>query len=840
VAQARILIVEDQVVTAENIRDQLGRLGYDVPAIATFGEEALEMAIETQPDLVLMDIQLAGEMDGTDAARQIRANLNIPVVFLTAYADDETLDRAKGSEPYGYVLKPFRIVDLQSTIEVALYKHQMEGKLKESEEKLRAILESAPTAVVITDNKGRIVLVNARAETMFGYPREELLGRAVEILLPVRFRSVHETHHAGFLAEPRTRPMGTNLDLTARHKDGTDFPVEIGLGYTEAQDGPVVISFVTDVSSRRLAEEALRVKDSALASSINATAMADLEGNLTYVNASFLKMWGYSHEQEVLGQSVLGFWQDEAQAAEVVTALFDKGSWVGELVGRKENGDIFDAQLSASIVFDDSGNPVCLLASFLDVTDRKQVEAQIESLARFPSENPTPVLRISHDGVVVYANRASASLLKFWNCELDAPVPGEWRRFVADVFASGLPQEAEVEWDDQTLSLTFAPVKEAGYLNVYGVDITERKRTEAEMRKLSRAIEQSPSSVVITDTSGDIEYANPKFTELTGYRLEEVIGQNPRILKSGEQSAEFYTKLWESIAVGEEWHGEFSNQKKSGEIYWESALISPVRNSEGEVTHFLKVAEDITARRLAEEALRQRTEELQARNEELDAFAHTVAHDLKNPLNLVIGFAELLHEDFQSLETEDLGDYLGYIARNGRKMSNIVDELLLLAAVRKSDVGVEPMDMAWVVREALGRLDDMIEGAQAEIVRPSDWPVAQGYGPWVEEVWVNYLSNAIKYGGQPPRVELGADAQGSMIRFWVRDNGPGLTQEEQDKLFAPFTRLAQIRAEGHGLGLSIVRRIVEKLGGQAAVESGGVPGMGSTFSFTLPTKAKEG
>jgi signal transduction histidine kinase len=254
--------------------------------------------------------------------------------------------------------------------------------------------------------------------------------------------------------------------------------------------------------------------------------------------------------------------------------------------------------------------------------------------------------------------------------------------------------------------------------------------------------------------------------------------------------------------------------------------------------------EDITDHRQAEEALRQYTAELEARNEELDAFAHTVAHDLKNPLGLVIGFADMLEMDYAVMAPEELEKYMRAISQNGRRMNRIVDELLLLAGVRQAEVKVEPLDMSGAVVEAQQRLIDVIEEYQAEIVVPESWPTALGYGPWVEEVWVNYLDNAIKYGGRPPRVELGAEefppsvppiggeGKGGMVRFWVRDNGPGLTPEEQERLFRPFTRLDQAHTKGHGLGLSIVRRIVEKLGGEVGAES--EMGKGSIFSFTLP------
>jgi signal transduction histidine kinase len=244
------------------------------------------------------------------------------------------------------------------------------------------------------------------------------------------------------------------------------------------------------------------------------------------------------------------------------------------------------------------------------------------------------------------------------------------------------------------------------------------------------------------------------------------------------------------------------------------------------------------------EALRQQTTELQARNEELDAFAHTVAHDLKTPLSLIIGHAGLL-QDYAAMSSDDqLHHSLHLMIQNARKMSSIIDDLLLLAETRSAEVDRKPLDMVSIVSEAQQRLADVAEQSHAEIVLldVSTWPVALGYAPWVEEVWANYLSNALKYGGQPPCIELGASPLpnpsplagegGGRVRFWVRDNGVGLTPEDQARLFTPFTRLDQVHVKGHGLGLSIVRRIVEKLGGEVGVES--QVGQGSTFSFTLP------
>lgn len=233
--------------------------------------------------------------------------------------------------------------------------------------------------------------------------------------------------------------------------------------------------------------------------------------------------------------------------------------------------------------------------------------------------------------------------------------------------------------------------------------------------------------------------------------------------------------------------------------------------------------------------LRRLNTELEARNEELDAFAHTVAHDLQASLTLIITLADTLHQYYATLPEEEIQHYLQELVQNGHRLSNIIRELLLLASVRQQDVELKPLDMEEIVTNAQKRLLGLINEYQAKIIVPSDWPQALGYAPWVEEVWINYISNAIKYGGHPPRVELGATPQNGGVCFWARDNGDGLTADQQAQLFKPFTRLNQIQAKGQGLGLSIVRRIVEKLGGKVGIESQGRSGQGSVFTFTLQT-----
>ncbi|ACY19016.1 sensor histidine kinase [Haliangium ochraceum] len=241
---------------------------------------------------------------------------------------------------------------------------------------------------------------------------------------------------------------------------------------------------------------------------------------------------------------------------------------------------------------------------------------------------------------------------------------------------------------------------------------------------------------------------------------------------------------------------------------------------------------EVQERLAAEAALKQHVAMLEAQNAELDAFARTVAHNLKDPLNGVLGFADLVVNEF-TLE-EDAERYLTHIVESARRMNDITEELLLLARLRASDVGREKLDMKSIVRRSRERLTPMLESNRAEIVLGSEWPRAMGYAPWVEEVWVNYLSNAVKYGGKPPRIELGATPlEDGFVRHWVRDNGAGIAPEARPHLFTEFTRLGQVNVRGYGLGLSIVKRIVDKLGGRVGVDSN--TGEGSMFYFDLAT-----
>jgi two-component system sensor histidine kinase/response regulator len=236
--------------------------------------------------------------------------------------------------------------------------------------------------------------------------------------------------------------------------------------------------------------------------------------------------------------------------------------------------------------------------------------------------------------------------------------------------------------------------------------------------------------------------------------------------------------------------------------------------------------------------LESRRRELEERNEELDAFSHMVAHDLRNALVRVVGFADLLLERAETNYgqkgwDDETRDDLERIQDSALQMQEVIDSLLLLAGISRKQVTIESVDMGVVVARVMRQLDGRIAERHASVEVVREWPRVIGFRPWIERVWHNYIENGLKYGGAPPRLVVGADAAvNGMARFWVRDNGPGIPDAQRENVFRAFTRLHQDRAEGHGLGLSIVQRIVKALGGEVGVlrrDEGG-----SEFYFTLP------
>lgn len=344
---------------------------------------------------------------------------------------------------------------------------------------------------------------------------------------------------------------------------------------------------------------------------------------------------------------------------------------------------------------------------------------------------------------------------------------------------------------------------------------------DADVDDLRQFFNLSIDMLCVASSDGYILRLNEAFARTLGYTMDELIGRHLLEFIHPEDRATTLQAMERHVAG--ELVDTFENRYRcaNGTFLWLAWSISPTRNGKT-----YAIARDISHLKLTEL-------ELRARNEELDTFAYSVAHDVKNPIASMMGFASLMRSYYDRMDKETLLYYTQEILEGGYQVREIVDSLLLLARVRQSDMPkIAQVNMMCVIEDVTDRMKLQIIQRSAVIKMPESWPNALGYAPWIEQVWMNYISNAIKYGGTPPVIELGSDTlDDGRVRFWVRDNGRGLTSDEQSRLFKPFTRLGTVKVEGHGLGLSIVNRIVDKLGGEVGVESS--VGNGSQFSFTL-------
>ncbi len=371
------------------------------------------------------------------------------------------------------------------------------------------------------------------------------------------------------------------------------------------------------------------------------------------------------------------------------------------------------------------------------------------------------------------------------------------------------------------------------------VEVRTRRRAEAELLKLTRAVEFSPASVVITDRQGTIEYVNPAFTEATGYPAAEVLGQNPRILKSGRQDDAFYTDLWQTILAGRVWRGDFCNRRKDGSEFWESASIAPITDDTGQITHFVAVKEDITERKRAEEELARAKERAEAATRAKSEFLANMSHEIRTPMNGILGMCHLC---LQTMLSGRQRDYLEKIEFSARSLLRIIDDILDFSKIEAGRLSMETVEffLADVLSNLLAMTASQAEDKGLEFLVRQEPDVPEGLkgDPLrLTQVLLNLVNNAVKFTDRG-EVELAIsveekDENRVVLRFSVRDTGIGLSPAEQERIFHAFVQADSSVSRqygGTGLGLVICSRLVAMMGGEMSLRS--APGQGATFTFT--------
>jgi len=373
-------------------------------------------------------------------------------------------------------------------------------------------------------------------------------------------------------------------------------------------------------------------------------------------------------------------------------------------------------------------------------------------------------------------------------------------------------------------------------------EIIKCQHLKDELRKFSRAVEQSANAIIITNINGKIEFVNPAFSVKTGYSPAEVIGKNPRILNSGKQSSDFYQKMWYTLNSGDVWKDEILNKRKNGEVYWALQTISPIKDKEGKTTHYLAIQEDITERKQAETKLQQAKKfaeqakiEAEVANHAKSAFIANMSHELRTPLNGILGYTQILTHD--STLTDKQKEGLQIIHRSGTHLLMLINDILDLSKIEADKLELRPKDFR--LPEFLKDIVDLfrMRAKQKDIEfvyeQATQLPAAvHADEKRLRQVLLNLLSNAIKFT-QQGRVSFKVSPTSSQIDFSVTDSGEGIAAENLETIFLPFQQVgAQNYQEGTGLGLPISKRLVKMMGGELQLES--VLGSGSRFWFKIP------
>jgi PAS domain S-box-containing protein len=738
---------------------------------------------------------------------------------------------------------------------------EAEDALRESEARFRGTFENAAVGIANVGRNGAWLRVNQRLCEILGYSRTEFLQK--------RFQDMTHPEDLPFNLDRFTALMRGEIDTYQMekrylHKDGHAVWVNLTTAVQRDRAGnpAYCIAIIEDISARKRAERALRESEARLRRAVENAPFPIMvhaeDGEVVHVSRAWLELTGYAREE--IG--TIAAWTERAygERKELMRADIDRLYALDravdegeELIRTADGGTRVWTFHSAPLGRDDRGRRL-VVSMAADVTERKEAEDALrESESRMRGlldASQDEILLVSIDGEVLAINKAAERRLARRTggadpvgAQLDALLPRDQveqrMAIVRQVATTATLVHCDTPIRSRWFEFWFYPVLQSGRpvseVAVYAREITQQKKSQADLGKLFQAVQQSPMSVVITDRDGNIEYVNPEFTKVTGYTLAEAVGRNPRILKSGHTPSEQYAELWNTIAGGGVWRGELLNKKKNGEVFWELASIAPVKQGE-KITNFVAVKEDITERKQMEEQLRQ-SQKMQA----VGQLTGGIAHDFNNLLAIVMGNLQLLGErvggDLKSREYVD--DALWSVRRGGELTHR------LLAFARKQPLKPAVIDLNEVVRgitELLRRtlgMGILIE----ESLAPDLWKAFADRGE-LERALVNLAVNsrdAMRSAGtlETRNAVLDEDyaeqyeevTPGEYVLLAVTDTGTGMPPEITERVFEPFFTTKEV-GQGSGLGLSMVYGFVKQSGGHVSIYSR--VGQGTSVKLYLP------
>ena len=745
---------------------------------------------------------------------------------------------------------------------------KLETELAIREHRFRSFFKGTTAGLALLDADLRFVHINDTMAGMNGVPADQHIGKCLREILPHLAGTAEPLLHSVFATgEPvlnvELSVPDQNRPHVPRHWMASFFPVGTAEGSPEAV-GAIVVELTQHKETERRLEAALNYSQILIHASPVGIITCKATGEIVSANPALAQMIGATPEQV----KTQNFRQLESWKRSGLLNLAEAALATGQLQHAEINHvSTFGKSLwlSCQIVPFEHEGALQLLGLIVDISGRKHSEVVLQSAnnrltAMFEGARDAILLADAETGIILEANEEAERLLNLprqgiigrRHVDLHPPERAdEYRRVFEEHLRQPRPTLVEVEVMNSEGRRIPVEIS-ANHINLpngrrlfQGIfrDVSERKRTEDQLRKLSRAVEQSPASIVITNLQGDIEYVNPKFTKITGYSAEEALGKNPRILKSGDMPITAYQKLWETITSGGEWRGEFHNKKKNGELFWEAAALSPIRDAQGAITHFLAVKEDITEKKsLEHQFLRAQ------RMESLGTLAAGVAHDLNNILAPILMSTDFLRAIATRPSDQKVLNLLHEGARRG---ADIVRQLLIFGR------GLEGHRSELQVRSLLSEMGGIINQTFPKTITlerlfPSDLWTVRADPTQIHQVLLNLCVNArdaMPHGGlltvaaENRIVDASAAAQipdarpGRYVVLTVTDTGRGIPPEVLDKVFDPFFTTKE-PGKGTGLGLSTVLGIVKSHEGFVRVQSSA--GDRTRFEVYLPALDGQG